>query len=147
MSANSSTEEQDDGFDNGMHFFATKPIDINLLSIILTAKRSHHLIEDAIQAIHSNTGLLPPELSDNRKPSMIGDVTANYNNNYNNSDTRSESDRSVSSFVQPFQMNNSMPIQQQMHPLVLQDKPLLQPQRRRSSIPDEGGKLAQCVHI
>lgn len=47
MSATALESEQEEAFNYGMHFFCPKPVSLELLTIILDAKRIHHASLDA----------------------------------------------------------------------------------------------------
>ena len=52
MSANASIEDQNDAFDRGMHFFGTKPVDIDFLDLILKSFKKHNQnLNDCVEEI------------------------------------------------------------------------------------------------
>jgi len=54
MSANASQRDQEDPYQYGMHFFAAKPVDLDFLSIILSAKSKCQSLPKAVQEITVN---------------------------------------------------------------------------------------------
>jgi len=57
MSATALESEQEEGFLYGMHFFMPKPADLQILGLIIAAKRTCATNTDAIDSICSSTGL------------------------------------------------------------------------------------------
>ena len=53
MSANASTEDQNVAFEAGMHFFASKPLDVRLLSTLLRNKRTYQDLNEAIAVLRT----------------------------------------------------------------------------------------------
>ena len=53
MSANASTEDQKEGLSAGMHFFASKPVDVHLLSLIIQWKSNEKSLEKVIFNLES----------------------------------------------------------------------------------------------
>ena len=53
MSATALDSEQEEAFDYGMHFFCTKPVNLDILSTILASKRDLSSLEEVIDRIHN----------------------------------------------------------------------------------------------
>lgn len=56
MSATALESEQEEGFQYGMHFFMPKPADLQILGMIIDAKKASLCNADAIEAICTATG-------------------------------------------------------------------------------------------
>lgn len=59
MSATALESEQEEAFTYGMHFFCPKPVSLELLTIILAAKREFETNELAINKVRQNTPVFP----------------------------------------------------------------------------------------
>ena len=53
MSANASTEDQNEAFEAGMHFFASKPVDVIVLSLLLDNKKSCQDLNETIDVLRT----------------------------------------------------------------------------------------------
>ena len=53
MSANASTEDQNEAFEAGMHFFASKPVDVIALSLLLDNKKSCQDLNETIDVLRT----------------------------------------------------------------------------------------------
>lgn len=58
MSATALESEQEEGFVHGMHFFMPKPADLQILGLIISAKRGSHSNSEAIDSICAATGTI-----------------------------------------------------------------------------------------
>jgi DNA-binding response OmpR family regulator len=61
MSTSASEREQADGFTYGMHVYASKPFDLELLEIILEKRRNHKTIEDCTREICGMATVAPKQ--------------------------------------------------------------------------------------
>ena len=53
MSANASTEDQNEAFEAGMHFFASKPVDVIVLSLLLDTKKAYPDLNESIDVLRT----------------------------------------------------------------------------------------------
>ena len=53
MSANASTEDQNEGFKAGMHFFASKPVDVKVLSLLIQNRKEYFELEKCISMLRT----------------------------------------------------------------------------------------------
>ena len=53
MSANASTDDQNEAFEAGMHFFASKPVEVKVLSLLVEKKKSCLDLNETIHIIRS----------------------------------------------------------------------------------------------
>lgn len=60
ISATAGVEEQDEGFNHGMHFFSSKPIDLTILLATLDALRTNESLDQRVAAISALAGLVGP---------------------------------------------------------------------------------------
>ena len=44
MSANASTEDQNEAFEAGMHFFASKPVSVEFINLLMKTIRKHNFV-------------------------------------------------------------------------------------------------------
>ena len=84
MSANASTEDQNEAFEAGMHFFASKPVDVKVLSLLVeNNKKSNSDLSDQIK------NLCAIVCTDNKSNDVYGNgkLPLRYRDNYFASDT------------------------------------------------------------
>ena len=52
MSANASTEDQNEAFEAGMHFFASKPVSVEFLNLVIRTSRLQQALEEGLNRIN-----------------------------------------------------------------------------------------------
>lgn len=87
MSATALESEQEEAFNYGMHFFCPKPVSLELLTIILEAKRAHHgSLDAAVDQVCDITGTSANDAVATSNASPNNDAADNNNSNNNNGD-------------------------------------------------------------
>ena len=58
MSANASTEDQNEAFEAGMHFFASKPVSVDFINLLMrTVKKHNFVLSDIVSSMSKSIRL------------------------------------------------------------------------------------------